>query len=223
MPTHLDDSFFDQKGIGLLEITIVVFLLSVIIMAVIGVQRFVGESYRFSFEEMQAVEETRGGIDIMTKEIREAQPSENGAYPIVTANDQEFIFYADVDQDGQTERVRYFLEGAQLKKGVIQPTATIPVDYPIDQEQVSVVASYIRNGTDPIFYYYNGDWPLAEEGNPLSTPTRLKDTKYMRVFLRINIDPEKIPQDFELSSGAQLRNLKTNLGESQGGGFGGEL
>lgn len=223
MRSQTDGSFLYQKGFGLLEIIVVVFLLSVIIMAVVGVQRFVGESYRFSFEEMQAVEEARGGIDIMAKEIREVQPSENGAYPIVKADDQEFIFYADVDQDGQAERERYFLEETQLKKGVIQPTATIPVDYPQDQEQVSVVASYIRNGMDPIFYYYNGDWPLVEEGNPLSTPTRLKDTKYMRVFLRINIDPEKIPQDFELSSGAQLRNLKTNLGGSYGGGFEGGL
>lgn len=223
MPSQVGNTSIAQRGFGLLEVTIVVFLLSVIIMAVVGVQRFVGESYRFSFEEMQAVEEARGGIDIMTKEIREAQPSENGVYPIVTANDQEFIFYADVDQDGKAERARYFLAGTQLKKGVIQPTETVPVDYPPDQEELAVIASYIRNASDPIFYYYNGDWPLIEEGNPLSTPARLKETKYMRVFLRINIDPEKIPQDFELSSGTQLRNLKTNPGESQGGGLGGGL
>jgi len=38
---------------------------------------------------------------------------EDGSYPIAWAGDKEFIFFSDVDGDGQTERVRYFLGSAK--------------------------------------------------------------------------------------------------------------
>lgn len=202
---------FKKSGFGLLELTVAVFTASSILLALVGLQRFVGEAYSFSFEEMQAVELARSGIDILVREIRKAKPSEFGSYPIEKADDQEFIFFADIDNDSRVERVRYFLEEEMLKKGVINPTDSIPAEYPIENESIKTIADYIRNNADPIFYYYNHDWPLIVEGNPLETPTRLIQTKYMRVFLRININPGKVPQNFELSSGVMLRNLKTNL------------
>jgi hypothetical protein len=200
-----------NKGFGLLEIIITVFISTIFIFILVGLQRFVGESYNFSFTEVQSVEQARGGVDILIREIREAQNSESGSYTLERADDQEFIFYADVDNDEKRERVRYFLDGSDLIKGVIQPTSDIPPTYPAENETVKTISEYIRNGADPIFYYYNGDWPLVTEGNPLDTPARLVDTKYMRIFLRINVDPSKIPQEYELSSGVQLRNLKDNL------------
>jgi hypothetical protein len=200
-----------NQGFGLLEIIIAGFIGTVILVALSGVQRLVAESYNFSFEEIQAVEEARGGIDVMVKEIREAQPSEDGGYPIEQATDQEFIFYADEDNDDRIERVRYYLDGSSLTKGTINPTNDIPAQYPVNSESTKVVADYIQNGSDPIFYYYNGEWPLSGSGNPLDTPSRLIDTKYMRVFLVVNVDPNRVPQSSELSSGVQLRNLKTNL------------
>jgi len=200
-----------EKGFGLLEVITTVFVLSIIFMAVVGLQRAISESAQFSFEEMQAVEEARSGIDLLTREIREAQPSGNGSYPIVKADDQEFIFFTDIDQDEEIERVRYFLADEKLQKGVIQPTETIPVQYPEEEEEVWTIVNYVQNQSEPIFYYYNGEWPLQTEENPLDTPTRLKETKYMRVYLVINMNPIHIPSNFALSSGVQLRNLKENL------------
>ena len=195
----------------MLEIIIAGFIGTVVLVALAGVQRFVADSYKFSFEEIQAMEEARGGIDIMIKEIREVQPAENGGYPIEKADDQEFIFYADEDNDDRIERVRYYLDNTSLMKGIINPTNDIPALYPVNTELTKIVADYIQNGNDPIFYYYNGEWPLSGTGNPLDTPSRLIDTKYMRVFLVVNANPDRVPQSAELSSGVQLRNLKTNL------------
>lgn len=198
-------------GYSLVEVTVAVFLISVSLMALLGLQRFVGDTTRFSFEEMQAVEEARSGVDTLVREIRETLQSENGSYPLARADDQEIIFYADIDDDAEVERARYFLENAELRKGVIQPTDGIPAGYPESDEEVFTVAQFITNGTEPIFYYYDGNWPLSAEGNPLDTPSRLVDTKYMRVFLKVNVNPARVPRDFELSSGVQLRNLKENL------------
>jgi len=33
----------------------------------------------------------------------------------------------------------------------------------------------------------------------------------MHVFLKINVDPSRPPDDFDLESDTQIRNLKTNL------------
>ncbi len=91
--------------------------------------------------------------------------------------------------------------GNELKKGVIEPIGT-PVEYPSDQEKISTITPYIRNNP-PIFEYFDAD------GNKITQlPARLSDTKLMKVYLVINVDPNRPPDDFELESSVQLRNLK---------------
>lgn len=92
------------------------------------------------------------------------------------------------------------LEG-EFKKGVTEPSGD-PVEYPQDQEKVSILTSYVRNAP-PIFRYFDS------AGNELiEIPVRLKDTKVMKVYLIINVNPARLPEDFELKSAVQLRNLK---------------
>jgi len=89
----------------------------------------------------------------------------------------------------------------QFRKGVINPVGSPPT-YPSAQEKISILSSYVRN-TPPIFEYYD------QNGNKIEDyPARLKDTKVMRVYLVVNVDPNRPPQDFELESSVQLRNLK---------------
>lgn len=294
-----------------------------------AVSAFVVMAYRtqtYTWQQSIAIEEARRGIETMVKEIREAREGQDGSYPIELAADKEFIFYADIDKDGQVERVRYFLgtagsgsqtqecvtfadggtcsvtfsnflsgrltsaevkvsvdgdfgwsreyaeiygdgqylgricktgcsdcpgtwqgtqtfdvknqasdnsiqfladassyvdwcsprmkakfdlswteelpgEAHQFKKGVIKPIGD-PPRYPLDQEKVTVLSSYVRN-VPPIFRYFD------QNGQELTDlPARLKDTKMMEVYLVINVDPNRPPQDFELKSVVQLRNLK---------------
>ncbi|GEM_PF-327624 len=74
----------------------------------------------YAMEQSMAISEARRGVDIMAKEVRQARYGENGAYPIEKGAGKEFIFYSDVDNDGQTERVRYYLatvnSGSQTKE-----------------------------------------------------------------------------------------------------------
>jgi len=90
-----------------------------------------------------------------------------------------------------------------LKKGVIEPTGD-PISYPSDQEKIYTISKYIRN-TLPVFRYFD------EEGNELSPPARLEDAKLVKVHLTVNVDPNRPPDDFNLESSVQIRNLKTNL------------
>lgn len=89
----------------------------------------------------------------------------------------------------------------ELRKGVIEPTGP-PVQYPLNQEKISFISYYVRNAP-PIFEYFDS------QGNKITDyPARLVDTKLMKVYLVVNVDPNRPPYDFELESLVQLRNLK---------------
>lgn len=98
-----------KKGITYIETIVTIAILSLILAAIFG---FIVRLYQvndFAWQQSMAIEEARRGIDAMVKEIRSAEPSEIGAYPIEKADDKQFIFYSDVDGDGVAERVRYYL------------------------------------------------------------------------------------------------------------------
>ena len=192
-----------MRGFTLIETMVTIVIFALLIGVVSG---FVVLAYRtqsYSFQQSMAINEARKGIETMVKEIREARGGDDGSYIIEKAEDYEFIFYSDIDKDEATERVRYFVEGTDFKKGVINPTDW-PISYLPENEEVFVLSSCVRN-QPPIFHYFNGD------GLELSAPARLKDTKLMRVYLVINVDINRPPQDFVLESAVQIRNLKTNL------------
>jgi prepilin-type N-terminal cleavage/methylation domain-containing protein len=198
------------KAFTLIEtiVTIAIFALAIGVVA-----SFIYYAYRsqnYTLQQAWAIESARRGVQTMVKEIREAKYGDDGSYILELADDQELIFYSDIDKDEVTERVHYFLEGSNFKKGVAKPTGS-PLSYEPANEEISILSQYVRNGTLPIFTYYNGDYPTDTENNPLPTPTRLKETKLIHVYLRINVNPNRPPLDFELESDVQIRNLKTNL------------
>jgi len=316
-----------MRSFTLIETIVVVFVFTLLMGAVSASIVALYRTYGYTWQQSLAIDEGRRGIEIMVKEIREAREGENGSYPIEKAEDKEFIFYSDIDNDGKTERVRYFLgtanSGSQVKecqtsvtggtcsvsfsnflegtlisaqakvsvdgdfgqtkeyaeifadgnylgricetgcsdcpgtwqgttifdvknfasdnsieikaqvssrvdplcphsmklrvefsftedlsglahefkKGVIKAIGEPPT-YPSDQEKISMLTSYVRN-VPPIFEYFD------QNGNKIEDyPARLKDTKIMKVYLVVNVDPNRPPQDFELESSVQLRNLK---------------
>ncbi len=201
----------NQYGLTMLEVLLALTILTVIILAW---ESFMLRSYKgisFGREQLSAIRYAQKAIDNMTREIREASTAEDGSYALEKAADNEIIFYSDIDEDESTERVRYFVENNTLKKGVVNPTGS-PLTYDTNNEIITTVAHYIRNATsEPIFTYYNGDYPLDKVNNPLPTPSRLIDTKLIHVYVKINVDPERSPTDFILESDVQLRNLKSNL------------
>jgi len=193
-----------KKGFTLIETLVAI---AVFVLAMGAVTGFIVTAYRtqsYTWQQSQTIGEARRGVETMVKEIREARFGDDGSYIIEKADDHEFIFYSDIDKDAATERVRYFVEGKDFKKGVVEPIG-FPIAYPQETEKISILSQYVRN-QPPIFRYFDGD-----QQELLPTPARLKDTKLMRVYLVINVDPNRPPQDFELTSDVQLRNLKTNL------------
>lgn len=286
----------------------------------------------YVMQQAMAINEARRGVDIMAKELRQARYGDNGAYPIEKAASKELIFYSDIDEDGQTERIRYFLAtinsdsetkecysnsqggscsvvfnnfltgtmklaqvrvstegyygnpgryselysdgvklatlcqsdcsqcvgawqgmqtfditsaavdnsiqftldstssvkaqcqwvnpnhsikavfefsfteeipnvGNELRRGIVEPLGD-PVTYPANQEQAEIITLYVRN-LPPIFTYYdkNGD-QITDD------PSLLNDTKMVRLFMVVNVNPNRPPDDYDLEQYVQIRNLK---------------
>lgn len=97
------------RGFTIIEALTAVAVFSLLMAAAGGLVAIVYKIHDFAFEQTVAADEARRGADIMIREIRQARYGDNGAYPIEKAADKELIFYADIDGDDTTERVRYFL------------------------------------------------------------------------------------------------------------------
>lgn len=199
-----------RAGFTLVEVMVATFIFAIIagLVAVFAVYYF--QSYTFSFEENQSIGIAQSSLTTMMREIREARAGDDGAYTIISAQDNSFTFFSDVTNDGRTDRVRYFLNGTQLQKGVIEPTQ-VPVTYPSASEQIKTVADFIDTGGSPLFTYYNGNWPADTINNPLTLINRNLNTRFVSIYMRVNINNNYSAQPFELTSGVQIRSLKDNL------------
>lgn len=199
-----------EKGFTLVEILIALVITGMMGAALLGLQFIISQNQIVAWQSYISVDEANVNVTNLVREIRTAKEGDNGAYPFASANNQEIIFYSDYDFDGVTERIRYFLNGTQFSKGVIEPTGQ-PATYPSGSEIVKLLSGNVRNGTDPVFYYYNGDWPADTVNNPLSTPANLSEIKLVRVLLKLNTNPNDTKNDYVLESYSQVRVLKENL------------
>ncbi len=198
-----------SPGVTFIEVILVAFFSSVILVALLRLMAAGYPLSRLVFMQASSTESARVHLKRLSKSLRELRVSDTGAYPLAAAQPQKIVFYSDVDQDGLTERIRYELEGTDLKRGVIVPGGD-PLVYDENTEEVSTAVGAVRNGATPIFIYYSGDYPADSE--PLSS-SDVTEVKYLQFRLIIDVDPNQEPDPVEVMSQVQLRNLKTNLGE----------
>jgi len=199
-----------SKGFTLIELLISMALLGILGIGVLSLQVILGQNQVLVINNYLSIDESNRNVTSFTKELRTAQPGENGAYALDITDDQEISFYSDYDFDGDIEKVRYFLDGTTLSKGTTEPSG-YPVTYSSTNERVKILTENVRNDTLPLFYYYNGDWPTDTINNPLSTGSRLSDTRTVRIYVRLNTDSDKPDSDYVLESYVNIRMLKDNL------------
>lgn len=156
-------------------------------------------SLRFGAEFDDAVDNARRAVEAISKEIRGANISDRGDYPIVLASGQDIIFYSDIDYDGDFDRIRYFISDQKLYKVVTQPGAVR--DYS-GAGATTTIASYVNNGGSDAFIYYDGS--VAQTAD-------LDSIRLVRIHLLFNVTPDVAPDDILVETDVNLRNLKNNL------------
>lgn len=169
---------------------------------------------KFILEEGMASAAASRATDKIVSSLRSIRQGDDGDFPIESGASFDLKVYLDIDHDGVTERVHYFLDqnADQLNVGIANPLSTIPVTYPVNDDTVSIMTNYVTNTNgEPVFYYYNHDYPGDAVNNPLAVPlnNRVSDVKLIRVHLLVNIDPVRAPNNINIESFADLRNLNT--------------
>ena len=195
-------------GFSLIELMVSIFVISLIGISVGGLQKSIFSMNRFFADTLSAQQEARTALKIMSAEIRTAGKSSVGSFPIVPpATATSFIFYSNIDNDSLKERVRYFLDGSMLKKGVIKPTGN-PLTYNIANEVITTLMRNIVNGATPVFTYYDTNYDGTTP--PIGDPVDVNAVRLVKVTFMIDKDIPQPPSALTIITQISLRNLKSN-------------
>jgi prepilin-type N-terminal cleavage/methylation domain-containing protein len=153
---------------------------------------------KFHAEQETAIQEARRGVENFTREVRGANSSERGDYALGRIEDDDVVFYTDVDYDDQMDRVRYFHHLGTLYRVVTPPGPSGNYQMPTSTSTISI---YVTNDAEPIFTFYDNDY----------NETSLKnEVRLIKMILVINVT-DRAPNEYYLESDVHLRNLKDNL------------
>jgi len=197
-----------KSGFTIIEVLVSIFILTLIVSVVYSFQKDVFSLNRIISDSLVAQEEARRNLKTMTAEIRTASPSSLGAYAIAQTATSSFIFYSNIDGDSFKERVRYFLDGTTLKKGIIKPSGA-PLAYNPANETIIDLAHDVANTTTSIFSYYDTNYDGTTQ--PLAEPINVSVVRLVKITIVIDHDPLVSPGHITLTTQISIRNLKDNL------------
>lgn len=197
-----------KSGFSMIEVMAGVFILTLIGFVIYAFQKNVFSLNRIISSSLTAQNEARRALKIMSAEIRTASPSSLGAYAIAQATASSFTFYSDIDGDSLKERVRYFVEGAILKKGIIKPSGA-PLVYNPANEIVSALIHDVANDVTSIFSYYDTDYDGTTQ--PISEPVNISVVRLVKIYVLIDKNALAPPAPIAVTTQISMRNLKDNL------------
>lgn len=195
-------------GFSLIEILVVIGIVILVGGAIATFQRDVIVHNSMIQSGAVAEDSMRSILRQMIGELRSASPAQTGAYLISSVATNTIIFFSDIDNDGLRERVRYFLSGGDLEKGVVEPTGQ-PYTYNLNNEQIRTIATDIINGTTSIFSFFNSDY--TGSSSPLTDPIDISEIRLVKINFGIDPNPNRPLQAMWITSQVMIRNLKDNL------------
>ncbi len=198
-----------KKGFTLPELIISVAVLSLLTLTVSTFQKDVFSLNTNLQSSLNAQLEARHLIKNIISELRKTSPSANGTYPIELASSTGITFYTDIGNNGSIDKVRYYLSGKTVKKGVITPTGS-PAVYNSGSEVTTTLLNYVvASSTVPMFQYYTSNY--SGTTTPIAMPPDISTIRLIKITVIIDTDPNRSPTPIIATSQVNLRNLKDNL------------
>jgi len=200
-----------EKGFTLVEVLVV---MAIFVMLIFGVSKMISDIFINSRQQLSAmnnIDLARGALSGFTNEIRNATIGADGSYALNQAGDNQIIFFSSVGASGSTvKRIRYYISGDTLYKGITLPSGSPPT-YNLSSESVTSVLSGLSNSTAPAFYYYDGNYDGSTQA--LIQPVNINQVRFVKMSLSVlNQITQNSNSAFLISAGAAIRGIKDNLG-----------
>jgi prepilin-type N-terminal cleavage/methylation domain-containing protein len=202
----------NRSGFTLIEMLVTIAIFSLLSLGIYSLVAAVLTSSSKQSALLSGNDQARRAVADLVEELRNAQASATGSYALATVDDQELVFYSKTT--GSTvDRIHYYLDNGQMKKGITAPSGDPPV-YDLDNETVTTVQDDVGNGANPLFYYYDGSYD-GVTGTALAQPVNITQVRFVQVNLSIyNKAGSAGTNTYTVTGGATIRGLKTNLGDS---------
>lgn len=194
-------------------VSVVEFLFAVFVLAVVGTAIAIFQKDFLSVSSivssgLDAQQEARTALKRMSAEIRPMSISNSGAYSLAEASSTSMTFYSNIDSDAAKERVRYFLQNSELKRGILKPTGS-PLTYNPANEIITTMVRNIENGTTTIFSYYDSNYDGTSPA--LTQPVNILSVRLVKITVIIDRNASRPPAPVTMTTQVSLRNLKDNL------------
>jgi prepilin-type N-terminal cleavage/methylation domain-containing protein len=191
-----------NKGFTLIEVIISIGILSGIILVLSIFSFDIFDFGIFLGENVIAQQEIQLTMRNMVAEMRGMSQSVNGAYPVESASQNAIVFFSDRDGDGLAERIRYYLDGSTLNRGVIKPTGN-PLTYSVEESITEAVHNIYSAGN--IFSYYDLNYSGTQA--ELSFPVNIPAIRLVKINLTVDPNPGDISSRVNFTNSINVRNL----------------
>ncbi|MEN9649202.1 MAG: hypothetical protein RL094_169 [Candidatus Parcubacteria bacterium] len=202
-----------MPGYTLVETVVTIGIFSIIMLGATTMLREIFVTSTQQTKAINGVDQARLVVFNFSNELRNSTTANNGAAALNDASSSQIILYTTFGSNSSTtvRRVRYYLSGTSLFKGIITPSGN-PLTYNSASETVSTVLTDVSNGTStPIFYYYADTY--AGTTSALTQPVNITQVKFAKMNLLVKVQNIRTATTtYTIQAGGTLRSLKTNLG-----------
>lgn len=192
-----------RRAFTLLELLISMTILVTMVTLVVGLLSNVLRNNRISNSRNQGIDRLRLVMTNVSLAIRQTRATPAGAYPIIAAENNSLTIYSSTDSTGELQRIRYFLDGSTLKRGLIRPVGGTYAT----AEVITILATGVQNGGQPLFQYYDKNYTGT---GAAMNPIAINSIRYLTITVVFDDNPNELPGPVTLRFSAQLRNLKDN-------------
>jgi prepilin-type N-terminal cleavage/methylation domain-containing protein len=196
-----------SSGFTLIEIITVIFILTIIGVSIANFQSDVFSFNRTLTDNLTTQDEITRAFKVMSTEIRSMSFSNKGAYPLIEALPASLIFYNDINADGRKEKIRYFVEGTTLKRGVTESAGNSHIYNPQNEVISDLIHNVVNEGGN-IFTYYDSDYDGFSLGQTEALNTN--DIRLVKIDILIDTDTSQSPETTSFTTQISIRILKDN-------------
>lgn len=155
-----------DEGMSLTELLVTSSLLVVVLATSWMVLNTMTRAANATAARQIAEDEARTAVTLTSRDIRQAVEIVDAGGAFVRAEPRDCWFYADVDADGVPELVKYVIVGRELKRQIIETSATppdSPADFTSAEPTKSLAQSIDASWTTAMFSYWStGTVPIAK-------------------------------------------------------------